>query len=249
MDEQIDLSFLREPIPKKEFHRYRTIELPKTGKVKVRPFTYDEVKQLNEFNTDNIDVVYDNVILASTDLTEASLLNMDSIEREYLLLHMRSISYIDPRFEFDLPCDNCNKHQPMTKSIEEFPFLPPIGVFDEFKVSDGFGEYLVKLKLTTYSNEKQIASAYENNDLRKELYPIAFMIESIKGDFEYNVEDGLDACLDFLSASGVFTNILFEKIDSFSFGLQSVVEKWTCRYCDHHNETEVDPTDFLYSLS
>lgn len=255
MDDTIDLSFLgeREKIEKKDFHRYRTIELPKTGHIKVRPLSYGEVKQLNEFNRDNFDSVYDSVILASTDLTENVLYAMDSIEREYLLLHMRSMSFINPVFEFEMECDKCQKNQPCSKSIEEFAFESPVGIDVPFFVNDGFGEVEVHFRLQTYGDEMEIASAYGSDDLRKELFVLASVIDKIiVGDevvYKFTTPQSNYQCVNFLSENGAVAMAVTDKVDSFVYGLQPVVEEWKCRYCDHDNLTEVDPTDFLYSLS
>lgn len=226
---------MRREISPEELTKYRTLETPAVGSFLVRPLRYSEIRTLNEFE-ELTDEKLDGIILACTNLTSQSLDAMPDIDRDYIAFQIRSMSFIDTRFDVLLECGMCNEEGNIKNDkigMEEFEFVPPSQEFFE-KI-----DFIIPT-IRSYGARKIAESLpADSPEWKRELFVLA----------SYATEDqslnGIVEMAERLEENGLLAQNLADRLSEARFGLQPTVRKWKCPKCGAEHSTEVDPADFF----
>jgi hypothetical protein len=243
----------RVEIPRKEIVAYRAFYIPSMTKpIEIRKLKYSEIKQLNEFNTDNMDEVYDKLILACTNLTIQSIELMPQIERLYFLSYLRSISFINGEFEITAECHNteCDLVHDIKLGLDQLEFIEPPEEFNEAKeVRISNDTFKINYRLEIHKDSLVI----ENLDLEKYDSDIVDIVSSIES-ISLNEQDVITcttnekcfiSAVEFLEENGELAMWIINDLEKYDYGIKGVTKKWTCK-CGHKNESEINPEIFFF---
>lgn len=243
----------RAELPREEKKFYTKLSLPSLDKpILVRQLRYSEIKMLNSFTTKNdINDVYDRIVLAATDLDDDSLLMLPRIERYYLLMHIRSMSFIDSKISLEYKCkgEGCDASVDTKVAIERFAFsVPTDEFFAEHTFQVGGVDCSVSFRLDTYGDE--IAISLDKTQADKTLLEISASVSeiSIGGEkvYAYTNPMGLQACVSVLDENGILASQVVQELAKHRFGVKGFTDRWKCKKCKHENETRVVPDVFFF---
>ena len=230
---------------------YKVYETPALGSFRMRNLKYSEIRLLNTFNSDDMDRVIDDLILATTDLTLDSLRHMPDIDRDYIALLLRAQSFIDTKFDVTLKCDQCEDEGNFVNrkfEISEFPFIPPEGSFFEPVIHENMK---VTCAVRPYGSKLILKGLPEGiEEFKLELLTIAsyvslITVDNVTMELPEAIADRLAIVAEFLETNGLMAEKLIDKLSTVTFGLQGKTTEWTCPTCKHKHVTEVDPESFF----
>ena len=247
-------SELRVDVPRNDLPFYKSFSLPSMEvPIEIRKLKYSEIRQLHNIDRDNSNEVYDKLLLACTNLTLQSIELMPLLERKYLLLYIRSISFVDNKITIENDCeaDDCDRNRDIDIDIAELEFeSAPPEFFEDKIIAVGNDEYVVKYCEELYRDDKILSHMNYEDDAEEDISNAVAVVESVSlnGDNIYNHPSEFSEYLvavEFFNDHGHLTQWILEDLVKYDYGIKTLERHWSCK-CGHKNKTEIDSDTFFF---